>query len=67
MTKKTTTATDVFDGEYVRIIDKSHLNYGFFGEAAYDPGTGLYDVIEEENGRVLQTVENLLVTQLKAV
>jgi len=56
---------DAFDGEYVRIIDPTHSMYGFFGEAAFDPGSGLYDVIEEENGRVLQSVENLSLSQLK--
>lgn len=57
---------DSLDEQYVRIIDKAHENYGFFGEAAFDPVTGYYDVIEEENGRVLQTVENLRLEQLKA-
>lgn len=57
---------DALDEQYVRIIDKDHNMYGFFGEAAFDPVSGLYDVIEEDNGRVIQTVENLRLEQLKA-
>lgn len=66
MTKKTQ-AADAFDGELVRIIDSNHQMCGFVGEAAYDPGSGFYDVIEEEGGRIGRSVEYLHIDQLKVV
>ncbi len=59
---------DSLDEQYVRIIDKEHQKYGFFGLAQYEPSTGLYDVIDEDEVRmrIIEVVEGLRLEQLKA-
>lgn len=67
MSKKT--AADALDGEFVRIVDKTHQMYGFCGEASFDPTTGFYDVLEteEDSFKLGRVVENLNVDQLKVL
>ncbi len=68
MSKKTA-AADALDGEFVRIIDKTHNMYGFCGEASFDPTTGFYDVLEtlEDSFKLGRVVEFLTAEQLKVL